>query len=71
MKRERLTVSQREAIRGIHDGRGYDNKRTLESLRKRGYLDMSWSLTPMGERAYEQIMQSGDGPERLKEMFRW
>lgn len=70
-----LSVAKRNAIRDIHDGapaRAVGN-RTLESLVVTGYVDgmRDPRLTAKGQREYDLIMESGDGPEALKQRFRW
>jgi hypothetical protein len=67
-----LSTAQREAIRSIHDGTQMEhiNKRTMASLVSRNLTDGT-TLTIAGHRAYQQIMSSGNGPERLKAMFRF
>jgi hypothetical protein len=66
-----LSAPQRTAIRAIHDGRGGYAGPTRRSLQRMGLVgeDYPWQLTAAGERAYEQIMASGDGPEDLKMRF--
>lgn len=83
LNRQQLSAAQREAIRAVADqdkrplGKTGVQHRTLESLRKlrlvrmvmeRG-LPVGWELTATGRDAHEQIMASGDGPERLKAML--
>lgn len=73
----RLTPTQRTAIRSIHDGKGDDVTRgTFAALERRGLvhqrsIDGVRTLTPTGESTYRNIMSSGDGPEDLKERFRF
>lgn len=72
-----LSPTQRTAIRWIHDGSAQAVAgRTLYALIDRGLVtrdteDHDPILTQRGERTYAQIMQSGDGPEDLKERFRF
>lgn len=69
-----LTTAQRVAIRAIHDdptGEGVDAIRasTIRALINRGIVQVvvgEWMLTRLGERTYQEIMSSGDGPEDLK-----
>ncbi len=70
-----LSVTQRDAIRDVHDRQFHMiGKRTLESLRKRGLVTDAKdgiSLTAGGKIAYDRIMASGDGPESLKELLKF
>lgn len=69
----KLSTAQREAIRNVAEGKPA-NARSLASLRKRSMVFDSAdgpALTPSGVNAYNRIMASGDGPERLKAMFRF
>ena len=73
-----LTPTMRTAIRWEHEGsehRSSVKAPTIAALVRRGYMSidgetMERSLTPAGERAYERIMRSGDGPEDLKALFK-
>lgn len=70
-----LTTPQRIAIRAIHDGKGDSVARgTFSALERRKLVsqrsqDGVRTLTDAGERAYADIMSSGDGPEALKARF--
>lgn len=75
-----LNPKQRSAIRAIHDGRGpqHLHPATVAALSRRHLIHVTSdgeqpvvTLTATGERAYEQIMASGDGPEDLKERLRF
>jgi len=68
-----LSVTQREAIRALaQDPHAKVSERTLASLIKRGLVDAdTGELTRLGKRTHTSIMRSGDGPESLKELFRF
>lgn len=55
-----LPAHLRTAVRAVHDERDL----IMET-------DDGWRLSGPGSIAYQQIMASGDGPEDLKEMFRF
>jgi hypothetical protein len=72
-----LTATQRSAIRWIHDGptEGIHGL-TIKALIRRGLVTRENEnadpvLTAAGDRAYERIMATGDGPEDLKMLFRF
>lgn len=70
-----LTVTQRKAIRRLYDEPGAKVAApTIHALTKRGLVrgeeGVGPVLTATGQAAYDRIMESGDGPEDLKEMFR-
>lgn len=78
MARGHLSARQRSATRTVHDDpetAGEWGRGTIDSLVRRGLVRWDstdgWLLTRQGVHAYEQIMASGDGPEDLKEMFRF
>lgn len=70
-----LSAPQRSAIRCIHDNPGKSkliSEALLKQLRNLGLVFPNRTyLTPDGHNVYVEIMQSGDGPEDLKELFRF
>jgi hypothetical protein len=72
-----LSAAQRTAIREVElDPNVKLNRRTANWLHGNGYITGTedgegWELTRHGQREFALIMESGDGPEDLKEMFRW
>lgn len=76
---KRLTPPQREALRRVADGkslRGW-HAGTIDALLRRALITgrsdsaTRYDLTVKGERTHRDIMRSGDGPEALKELFRF
>lgn len=76
MKVSSLSATARSIIRDIADGGdgyGYSGK-SYGMLVRKGYITKESGapkLTAKGRREHSLIMESGDGPEDLKEMFRW
>jgi len=76
-----LSVTQLKTLRWMCEGDiGYEAgwqpaKRTGNALVKRGYLQVTegiYSLTANGKRTVEwYVGKTGNGPERLKAMFRF
>lgn len=78
----KLSTSQREAIRATAEGKRFGARNTEQSLIRLGLatakpgrgagISSAWiELTAAGRKAHSEIMESGDGPEALKEMFRF
>lgn len=67
-----LTPAQREIIRDVAEGKPVDPRegKPLVNMGLVEVVNCCAVLTPKGETVHAQIMQSGDGPESLKEMFR-
>lgn len=71
----RLTATQRTAVRSIHDGTATEGAGvradTMRVLRRQGVVTpvgaRAVELTAYGQRVYDAIMRTGDGPEDLKE----
>lgn len=69
-----LTVAQRTALRllaGDKHMTGKPHGRTLASLKRKRLVDEDGNLTTLGERMHRSILNSGDGPEYLKSLFRF
>lgn len=68
-----LPLRKREVIRALHDGEDLSegDGPALCVLREEGYVQRDGTLSPKGEAEYRRILASGDGPEALKEMFRF
>ncbi len=79
-----LNSDAREAIRAIHDdhrmgeqvfdpdqGLILDNLIEWRLIEYRNLPEKGLYLTGRGQREHDKIMSSGDGPEELKEMFRF
>jgi hypothetical protein len=66
-----MNPNQRAIIRDIADEKPLDEADFPElfELFKEGFIYVE--LTEKGYEAHTEIMKSGDGPEHLKEMFRF
>lgn len=73
MHKRDLSTAQRKAIRHIKDHRNDHgiHAGTLRVLERGQFINPQGELTLKGYDAYRYIMESGDGPEDLKAMFRW
>lgn len=86
MRKNILTTSQLECLRSLNpaDDVYWDDdedkrklpKNTMRALERKGYASSSpeegWVITPTGARlAQSYVRNTGNGPERLKELLRF
>lgn len=72
MHASKMTVEGRETIRSVSEGKGVPKgyEQVAEDLERAGYISPP-RLTAKGKQALAEILDSGDGPEALKEMLRF
>lgn len=78
LKASDLSAHNREVLRSVKDATRALTPDEAEGLRKLLLLDIHESepvlivqLTKLGERVYAETMESGDGPEALKDLLRF
>lgn len=77
LKATDLSAHNREILRSVKDATRALTSDEAEGLRKLYLIDIHETepvlivqLTKLGERIYQETMESGDGPESLKDLLR-